>query len=138
MKIPFAAVTLRVQPSLPTFEEPRCFVFGSEDAVRRVYDAAAFQPALDFGRVLLIAVHRGVARSGGYSIRIEGIEATEQAVQVRIRRTDPAAGAFVTMALTHPLAMVRVERADLPGKGPWTFDFLDEKGHVFANVHEQV
>lgn len=138
MKIPFDALTLRVQPALPNFEEPRCFVFGSEDAVRLTYNATGFQPALDFDRQLLIAVHRGMARSGGYGIRIENVEADGQVVHVHMRRIDPPPGSFVTMAITYPVTMVRVERADLPGQSPWTFEFLDEKGHVLATVHEQV
>lgn len=138
MKTPFTELTLRAQPSLPNFEEPRCFVFGSDDAVRRVYGVDSFQPRVDFAAAVLVAVHRGMARTGGYGIHVEAIEVNDQRVTLRIRRTDPPAGAFVTAVLTYPLTFIRLERSDLGGLGPWTFEFHDEKGHLFATVHEQV
>lgn len=138
MKIPFAEVNLRLESGRTDFEEPRCFVFGSEDAVKRVYGASSVRPMLDFGQSMVIAVHRGVQRSGGYGLEVEAVEAEGDQITVHVRRVNPAPGAFVTMALTYPRKLIRVERADLGGDGPWTFHFADEKGHIFATVHEQV
>lgn len=137
MKVPFQELG-RAALMLPNFDEPRCFVFGSDDAVRRVYGLNSLSPSLDFSQSVVIAVHRGQARSGGHDIKIEGVESDGGQVAVHVRRIDPPPGAFVTMALTYPRTLVRVKRDDLGGTGPWTFGFFDEKGHLLATVHEQV
>lgn len=59
-------------------------------------------PAVDFRRESVIVVALGRQRSGGYAIRIVGVETQGAATVVRVRTESPGRGCIVMSALTSP------------------------------------
>ncbi len=78
-------------------------------------------PKVDFTTSMVVSAFAGEKPSGGYSVRIEEVvrvgETPEQSSQVVVRTSEgvPAADAAVTMMMTSPFHMVRVEKADGDG-----------------------
>lgn len=69
-------------------------------------------PGVDFGQDMLIAAGLGTRRSGGYAVRIAGIAAVGESLRVTVLEVAPGPGCMATMALTAPVAVVRVARRD--------------------------
>ena len=67
-------------------------------------------PPVDFSRHMLVAVASGTRRSGGFGIAVRGVAIHENELEVEVLETCPAAGAMVSLALTQPVAVVRLER----------------------------
>jgi len=67
-------------------------------------------PPMDFSRHMLIAVATGTRRSGGFGIAVRSVAVYENELEVDVLESCPASGAMVSLALTQPVAVVRVER----------------------------
>ncbi|MFW6200945.1 MAG: protease complex subunit PrcB family protein [Gemmatimonadota bacterium] len=68
-------------------------------------------PAVDFERSTVIAAAMGSRPSGGYSIGIEEVHRTDDALWVVVRETSPGDSCVTTGVVTDPVTAVRV---------PWT------------------
>jgi len=83
------------------------------DVWRRIHEPVAPEPPLpnvDFSRHMLIVVALGTRPSGGFAIAVQRITARDGTSEVSVRESCPARGAMVTMALTQPVEVVRLER----------------------------
>ena len=60
-------------------------------------------PGVDFSRHMLIAAATGARKSGGFRIAARSVVVREDEFEVEVLETCPAAGAMVSMALTHPV-----------------------------------
>lgn len=67
-------------------------------------------PEVDFSRYMLIAVATGARPSGGFDITVRSVVVRDDALEVEVLETCPAPDAIVTMALTHPIEVVRLNR----------------------------
>jgi hypothetical protein len=67
-------------------------------------------PPVDFSRHMLIAVATGTRRSGGFGVAVRGVAVHENKLVVEVLETCPARGAMASMALTQPVAVVRLDR----------------------------
>jgi hypothetical protein len=67
-------------------------------------------PPVDFSRHMLIAVATGTRRSGGFRVAVRGVAIHEDRLVVEVLETCPAEGSMVTMALTQPVEVVRLEK----------------------------
>jgi hypothetical protein len=74
-------------------------------------------PAVDFTRDMVVLAAMGTRRSGGFVIDVEGVYDGGGRVYAAVLETSPGAGCAVTLAITTPVAAVRVPRRD----GPVTF-----------------
>jgi hypothetical protein len=70
--------------------------------------------ATDGGDAWLIYVSMGEQRTGGFSIKIEGVTIAGTIVTVTVRRSTPNPGDMTIQVLTYPSDAVRVRRSDLP------------------------
>ena len=61
---------------------------------------------------MLIAVATGTRATGGFDIKIRSIARRGDKLEVVVLETCPAPGARVSMALTQPFEVVRVERLE--------------------------
>lgn len=102
--------------------------------VAAAYGDCRLHPALDLRGHFLVAVHRGPCSTGGYAIRISGVEQQGDEVTVTVARRDPRPGDPVTMMITHPRDCVAVERSALAPKGRLHFHFVDERGAKLSQV----
>jgi hypothetical protein len=66
------------------------------------------------GAYTYILVSDGMKPTGGYSVTVTDISVVNQQVVVKSKVTSPAPGDIVTMALTHPKALVRIAKTELP------------------------
>jgi hypothetical protein len=67
-------------------------------------------PAVDFEREMLIAVASGTRPTGGFSIQVTAVATRGDRLEVAVLERCPDADAIVTMALTQPVAVVRVAK----------------------------
>jgi protease stability complex PrcB-like protein len=67
-------------------------------------------PAVDFEREMLIAVASGTRPTGGFSIQVTGVTTRGDRLEIAVLERCPDADAIVTMALTQPVAVVRVAK----------------------------
>ena len=77
-------------------------------------------PKVDFDKHKVIAVFMGRRMTGGYSVKITGIEENGKLV-VKVKESGPPPGAMVTMALTSPYHVMVVPKTDKP------VEFVTEK-----------
>ncbi len=67
-------------------------------------------PPVDFSSHMLIAVATGTRRSGGFGIGVRSVAVHESRLVVEVLESCPATGGMVSMALTQPVAVVRLEK----------------------------
>ncbi len=65
---------------------------------------------IDFSRRSLVIVTLGERPTGGYGVRIHGVQRHNNTLYVQGVETQPGSDAVVTQALTHPYAAVEVEK----------------------------
>jgi hypothetical protein len=79
-------------------------------------------PAVDFEREMVIVAVMGEQASGGFTIEVTGALDAGGEVKVGVRRSRPAPGCPVTLALTQPLDVVKLPRR----ASPVTFDEAEQ------------
>lgn len=71
-------------------------------------------PEVDFSESMLIVAARGECASGGYGIEFVSIEEGDREIVATVREIDPGPGAFVTLAITYPVAIALYPATELP------------------------
>lgn len=69
-------------------------------------------PNINFNDKMVIAVFKGLRSTGGYRIEITEIIERENSVEVFVKEISPLPEDIVTMALTQPYHIVKIERVD--------------------------
>lgn len=75
-------------------------------------------PQMNFSKETVVGVFLGTKNSGGYGIEIKKVTDTGKKIVVMVEEASPPKGAMVTMALTQPFHLVKIEN---PGKKPIEF-----------------
>jgi len=97
---------------------------------------AQMQRWLAEGDTAVVVAYLGQAPTGGYAIRVQRVEISEDAgantdttpsVTVTVARRRPGPGEFVTQAFTHPLDVVPIGKDRLPAE-PFDVRFVDDQG----------
>lgn len=103
------------------YSEKKFLLIKTQEEWRKVWDIHAgiklpppLPPKIDFNRQIVIAVFAGEYSSGGYAIRIDSIEKTENKVLVNIIETKPKRDHLTTQALSQPYQIAQIEATDLP------------------------
>ncbi len=81
----------------------------------QIHEGVTPQPAVlpvDFSRDMLIAVATGTRATGGFDIKIRSVARRGDKLEVVVLETCPAPGDRVSMGLTQPVEVVRVERLE--------------------------
>lgn len=95
--------------------EPRAAVIRDDGAWLKLWSQIGQRsPGRLPAGAMAIAIHLGQRKSGGYGVRILGIETATDAIVVGWRETEPPPGAMVTMALTSPVLVRLVPASPLP------------------------
>ena len=71
--------------------------------------AAEFKMTFDSGKFRYIAVGYGAQETGGYSIKVEELYETKNAVYVKTTLLGPAKGELVTEAESYPYVVIKTE-----------------------------
>lgn len=69
-------------------------------------------PAIDFQREMVVVAALGARRSGGYGILVEGATRTADGVEVSILKQSPGSRCGNTGAITAPVDIARLRRAE--------------------------
>ncbi len=69
-------------------------------------------PTVDFQRDMVVLLALGARRTGGFSVRFDGITSADSGAVVRYTVTSPGPGCMTTQMITSPVEMVRVPRAE--------------------------
>lgn len=123
------ALTWRRHPGDPE-AGPRFWVFASAAGLAAAFGSG--QPEIDFERYLVLVAHRGFCPSSGYDIGLEAAEQEGDTVTVRVRLTDPPAGAITLTVITYPRTASLLDKAALQPAGPLTFRFVDRAGRLLG------
>jgi len=67
-------------------------------------------PAVDFSHQMLIAVATGARRTGGFGIAVQRVVVRGDTLEVTVFEACPAPGAMVSMGMTQPVKVVRLEK----------------------------
>ncbi len=81
-----------------------------DDLWQKTYGASLEASDINFSSTIVLAVYMGVRATGGYRIEITNIGENEEHIRVYIRETRPSPFDFVTMALTQPYHIVKLNR----------------------------
>jgi hypothetical protein len=68
------------------------------------------RPAVDFSRHMLIAVATGTRPTGGFDVAVRAVAVRDAVLEVEVVSTCPGTGARVSMALTQPVEVVRLDK----------------------------
>lgn len=71
-------------------------------------------PEVDFTQLVLVAVFAGEKRSGGYTIQVQRVIETKQALTVHASVTAPEPDQVTTAQITYPYHIVKIPRTRLP------------------------
>ncbi len=77
-------------------------------------------PKIDFDRQMVVAAFMGSRNSGGFSVKITGIESNGK-LTVKVKESSPAKGMAGAAVITQPYHAVVVPKSDKP------VEFVDEK-----------
>ncbi|MEE8419749.1 MAG: protease complex subunit PrcB family protein [Dehalococcoidales bacterium] len=69
-------------------------------------------PGIDFSRQMVIAVFSGLKSTGGYSVEITEIRATNRELNIVYQVTEPGPDDMVTEAETQPFHIIKIGRVD--------------------------
>jgi hypothetical protein len=150
-------VEFRSAEPLRFYTEPAYLVLRSVEEVDTALGVSTWSasPEVNLSREVVLLVHRGECRTGGYAVAITGVTleagtpggkpaggtgrpagggkpAPGGLLRVKVAFTDPAPSSFVTMVITYPQAAAAVERPGLEGVS--TVVFVDSKGQVLKTV----
>jgi hypothetical protein len=117
-------VRLRAEPYSFTYysglDQPERIVVRDEAAWREIWAAIWRQaspepplPEVDFSQDMLVVVALGERLTGGFGILADSAFATEDELVIRVRTIAPGARCGTTQALTQPVDVARVPRAEL-------------------------
>ena len=70
-------------------------------------------PEIDFAREIVIFVAMGQQSSGGFTIEIVNVEASQRRLRILFQRKGPPPDAMTTQALTAPFEIVAIPKSDL-------------------------
>jgi hypothetical protein len=69
-------------------------------------------PAVDFGREMVVVAALGQRPTGGYSILVDSAHMTVEGLTIAVRQVSPDKSCPVTLALTQPVDVCRLQRTD--------------------------
>ncbi len=129
-------VEFRSAEPLRFYTEPAYLVLRSTEEVEAAFGVSSWSasPGVDLSREIILSVHRGECRTGGYAVAIADValENGGGLLRVKVAFTDPAPSDFTTMVITYPQAAAAVERPGLEGVSKVVF--VDSKGQVLKTV----
>ncbi len=86
-----------------------------QDLWDKIYSTRSPKPSLpkiDFTQSIIIGVFLGQRNTGGYSIEITKVLETEKNIEVLVEETSPGEGCMVSMALTYPMHIIKIQKVD--------------------------
>lgn len=113
-----------VLDSVQRIQQPAYHVITNSTRLTRIYGNMVTKPPVSLKNYVLVSVHRGVCRSGGYSVLIKAIEIHRRDMVVAVCFVEPTKAQPVTLVATYPLDMVAVPRRGLGAVGSYRALFM--------------
>jgi hypothetical protein len=91
-------------------------IIESVDDFERAYRSLAGgePPEIDFDANVVVSLDMGQQPTGGHTIRVEQVQDTGEAIEVRVVATRAGDGCLTTQAVTRPFQLVRIPVDDQP------------------------
>ncbi|MBI4014895.1 MAG: protease complex subunit PrcB family protein, partial [Candidatus Aenigmarchaeota archaeon] len=89
-------------------------LINNEEDWRKLYENDTYMPKIDFARDMVIAASMGMKNTGGYIIKITDVIERQDSLQVDVLERYPAPEEQVTMSLTMPKHVIKLQRSDKP------------------------
>lgn len=70
-------------------------------------------PDIDFQNFEILSVVDRLRNSGGYTLRIVGLETSQRRIIVKVKQVSPGKGCFTSMALTRSFHIVKIPKTSL-------------------------
>jgi hypothetical protein len=80
----------------------------------RTHSPPAPVPRVNFARQMIVVATMGTKATGGYAIWIDSVHVAGDTLRVAVVERSPGPRCGTTAALTAPVALVRMERSELP------------------------
>lgn len=138
VSIRFERLRTRQGNALGPFKEFTAFVVAGKEDLDRLYPLGADRPRFDLRREFLIEVYRGECPTGGYRIHVKTVEQEGQNVTVTVTLENPGPGEVVTMVITYPFEIVKIQRRSLAQGGDLHFSFIDEGRNALRTLKARV
>ncbi len=111
------------------------FVITSEYKLEKLNNSIHGElPLIDFDNYFLIGAFMGEQKTGGYSIKITRILKSNNRINIVINICEPGPNDFVTLMITYPGHIVKVNKNILLGEKNPLFVFIDEKGNKLYSI----
>ena len=95
-------------------QEWEAYFYATTAAVSYPIGKAPVAPKLDFNHYQVIAGGLGLRFSGGYSLSIDSVHTSEDAMTIHLLDIRPGVRCLVTMGLTQPTITIMVKKTDNP------------------------
>lgn len=91
-------------------EEEAFVVIKDQSSLNALYQSINNEnvPKIDFNKQRVAAVFLGQRNSGGYAIKVKDVIENKEKIQVQVERIEPKSGESVTMAITNPYCIVKI------------------------------
>ncbi|MDO8452451.1 MAG: protease complex subunit PrcB family protein [bacterium] len=101
-----------------SFKERVFYTINTQDEWAKLWDSMhpgrgpEGLPTVNFDEEMIIIAMQGSQPTGGYMVRITGVEHKDAVVGVTIKEDSPGVGCLTTQALTAPFDIVRIPKID--------------------------
>lgn len=116
--VPFQVL---INASQSNIEEPQRRIIDNQKELESLFaeinktrDPEIPIPEIDFDKEIIAFVNLGQTSTGGYTITVENIEMTKNEVVIHTGGTSPKSGDNVTMVITTPFTIVKLNKQILP------------------------
>ncbi|RFN58097.1 protease complex subunit PrcB family protein [Marixanthomonas ophiurae] len=116
--IPFQVL---VSSSQSNIEEPQRKIIKSQEELQTLFAEINKTrkpgipiPEIDFDKEIVAFINFGQTSTGGYTVAVESIKETKDNIMIFVGGTSPNQGDNVTMVLTTPFTMIKLNKQILP------------------------
>lgn len=91
-------------------EAPAFEIITDEASLKALYQLVNIEdvPKVDFTKQQVVAVFMGQRNTGGHAIKISNVTEKDNKIYVNVEKISPQSGQGVTMAITNPYSIARV------------------------------
>ncbi len=110
-----------IEAQVNGFTNPQIWVIKEPKALQKIYKKINTSkkpkyalPKVDFNTATIVAIFMGEKNTGGYSVKVTSVVENENEITVKIKETHPKPNEIVTMIITQPFTIVKINNTNKP------------------------